>query len=180
MTPYESAVIVAVPAAEAAVGRVRAELDRSAQWGVPAHVTVLYPFVPPKHIDNDVVAVLAAAIGTVPAFDVTFSRVGWFGDGVAWLAPEPDQPFRALTAAVWQRFPDRPPYRGAFDDVVPHLTIGHDAPVTVLRPAADAVAARLPIQARVAAAQLIQGSHEPDSWRTVAELALGQPVATSR
>lgn len=173
MTPYESAVIVAVPAAEAAVGRFRAELDRSALWGVPAHVTVLYPFVPPEHINHDVVAALSAAVGTVPGFDVTFSRVAWFGDDVAWLAPEPDQPFRALTAAVWQRFPDHPPYGGAFDDVVPHLTIGHDAPVPVLRAAADAVAPHLPIRTRVAAVRLIQGSREPDSWRTVAELPLG-------
>ena len=45
--PTESAVIVAVPAAEPAVRAHRQQFDRAAAWGVPAHVTVLYPFVPP-------------------------------------------------------------------------------------------------------------------------------------
>jgi hypothetical protein len=31
--------------AEAVVGDLRARLDRSAGWGVPAHVTLLYPFL---------------------------------------------------------------------------------------------------------------------------------------
>jgi hypothetical protein len=39
--PTESALIVAVPAAEPAVGALRAAYDPAASWGVPAHVTVL-------------------------------------------------------------------------------------------------------------------------------------------
>ena len=42
----ESAVLVPVPEAERAVSRHRARLDGAAARGVPAHVTVLYPFVP--------------------------------------------------------------------------------------------------------------------------------------
>ena len=44
----ESAILVPVPEAGPVVGRLRARLDRSASRGVPAHVTVLYPFVPPE------------------------------------------------------------------------------------------------------------------------------------
>lgn len=41
-----------------------------------------------------------------------------------WLAPEPAEPFRALTELVWHRFPECPPYGGVHPDVVPHLTVG--------------------------------------------------------
>ena len=171
--PTETAVIVPMPEAEDAVGSVRAELDQSAGWGVSPHVTVLYPFLAPERLDDPVLTAVAEAVSTVPAFDVVFPRVEWFGDTVVWLAPEPDHPFRALSHAVWERFPDRPPYGGVYLDLVPHLTIGHDAPVALLRAAADAVRPRLPIRGRVAVAQLIEGSREPASWHTVAEFPLG-------
>ena len=46
----DSAVVIPVPEAEAVVGPHRARLDPFAAWGVPAHVTVLAPFVPPHAI----------------------------------------------------------------------------------------------------------------------------------
>ncbi|MGS2620222.1 2'-5' RNA ligase family protein, partial [Micromonospora sp. LZ34] len=65
------------------------------------------------------------------------------------------------------------PYAGAHADVVPHLTIGHDAPKHVLAHAAEAVAGHLPIRATVDAVRLIAGAPEPDSWRTLREFRLG-------
>ena len=52
----QSAVIVAIPEAEAAVAALRLRLDPAAAWGVPAHVTVLYPFLPPDEIDGRALA----------------------------------------------------------------------------------------------------------------------------
>src|SRR6266704_7013965 len=40
-----------------------------------------------------------------------------------YLAPQPAQPLRALTAAVTETWPQTPPYGGMFDEVVPHLTV---------------------------------------------------------
>ena len=131
--PSESAVIVAVPEAQSVVGSFRTDLDRAALRGVPPHVTVLYPFLPPEQIDAGTRAALAEAVASTEAFDVVLARVGWFGDTVVWLAPEPDGPFRALTQAVHHRFPQCPPYGGVHSDSIPHLTIGHDAPVDHLR-----------------------------------------------
>jgi hypothetical protein len=45
--PIESAIVVRIPETERLVGRFRADLDVAAALGVPAHVTVLAPFVPP-------------------------------------------------------------------------------------------------------------------------------------
>jgi hypothetical protein len=52
----QSALLLAVPAAEAAAGPHRARLDASARDGVPAHITVLYPFLPPAEIGPHVLA----------------------------------------------------------------------------------------------------------------------------
>jgi 2'-5' RNA ligase len=173
MKPTETALIVAVPEVEPAVGPFRATLDRAAAWGVPAHVTVVYPFLAPDRINDDVLAALTQIFEATPRFDATFADVRWFADSVVWLAPEPDDLFRQLTAAVWRRFPEAPPYAGAHADVVPHLTIGHDAPKDVLADAAEAVAVHLPIRAAIESVRLIAGSLEPDSWQTVEEFAFG-------
>ncbi len=173
--PTQSAVVVTVPAAEPAVARHRLELDRSAAWGVPAHVTVLYPFVPPARLDPGVLARLADAVASVPRFDCTFARCAWFGADVLWLAPEPDRGFRDLTSAVASAFPEHPPYEGAFPDVVPHLTVGElrfGSPAR-LRRAEEEVCRRLPLSVEVAAAHLLVGSDRPGSWSVRAALPLG-------
>jgi 2'-5' RNA ligase len=173
MKSTQTALIVAVPEAEDAVGPFRMSLDRAASWGVPAHVTVLYPFLPPVRIDDEVVAAVGEIVRAIPRFSVTLTHVDWFGDTVVWLAPQPPDPFRSLTARVCRRFPETPPYTGAYTDVVPHLTIGHDAPNHELRRAASAVSASLPIHADIDVVRLISGSPEPDSWRTLFEFPLG-------
>jgi 2'-5' RNA ligase superfamily len=171
--PTQTALIVPVPAAEPAVGRWRAELDRAASWGVPAHVTVLYPFLPPQDIDEPVLAELKGIIGSVAAFDVVMERVESFDDVVVWLAPDPDAPFRLLTKAIWQSFPQCPPYAGAHPDPIPHLTIGDGGPVARLHEAADAVRRHLPLYTRVEGVTLLAGSVAPNSWHPVAEFPLG-------
>jgi 2'-5' RNA ligase len=177
MKPTQTALIVPLPEAEEAVGPFRASLDTAAAQGIPAHVTVLYPFLPPEQINDEVLASVSHAVAAVPRFAVTLTHVEWFGDAVVWLAPRPDRPFRTLTAALWQRFPETPPYAGAYTDTVPHLTIGHGASRRLLSEAAEAVSAHLPIRGVVAAVRLISGSPEPDSWHPLAEFRLGQETA---
>ncbi|GAA3047790.1 2'-5' RNA ligase family protein [Pseudonocardia yunnanensis] len=173
MDMSESAVIVPVPEAEPVVGEFRASLDRSAGWGVPAHVTVIYPFLAPDRLGLDELRRLRDAVRSVPRFDVSFPEVRWFADTVVWLAPHPADGFRALIDAVWSAFPECPPYGGAFDTPVPHLTIGDDAALDALSAAGDAVSRRLPVTASVQVAHLFQGSATPGAWRSVAELPLG-------
>lgn len=166
-----SAVVVPVPETEPRVGALRAALDPSAALGMPAHVTIMFPFVPPTRIDDGVVAALRGVFAATPAFEVGFSKTGWFEDAV-WWAPEPAEPFVALTRAVSARF-GLLPYAGEHgDDVVPHLTIGHRAPIERLRAAEAEVAAGPPVRAAVRSAVLMTGTLEPASWTTLAELRL--------
>ncbi|WP_203699687.1 2'-5' RNA ligase family protein [Asanoa iriomotensis] len=173
MQVIETALIVPVPEAEEVVGPYRARFDQAARWGVPAHVTALYPFVPPNDITPDVLDAVRETVAATARFAVEFTEVRWFGEQVVWLAPTPDQPFRALTEALWARFPDQPPYGGAFEDVVPHLTVGHDVATIDLQDAAHAVAARLPLRAEPREVWLMVGAPEPDSWHTAARFAFG-------
>nr|BFE68336.1 2'-5' RNA ligase family protein [Actinoplanes digitatis] len=173
MQPTQTALIVPVPEVELAVSRWRAALDRATSWGIPAHVTVLYPFLAPGDLDDETLAAVGEALASVPRFTVDFTRVRWFGDTVVWLAPTPDAPLRALTTAIWRRFPQAPPYEGAFDDVVPHLTVGHDSPAKAMTEAADAVTRCLPIRAAIDTVRLIAGTQQPGGWRTIREFPLG-------
>jgi len=175
--PTETAVIVAVPQAEPVVGEHRQQLDVAAGWGVPAHVTVLYPFVAPQAISDTLITTLAAVVRSVSAFDVCFVRTRWFGQDVLWLDPEPAQPFRELTAAVWRAFPQHPPYGGAYVDVIPHLTIAErrSADLSTLLAVERAVQSGLPFATRIEKVLLMAGTEAPNSWRLVSELCLDQP-----
>ena len=106
--------------------------DAVAAYGIPAHVTVLYPFVPRAGLTNEVRDAVSAIFGAIPAFDYRFDRVARFDDTTVYLAPKPTDRFVGLTNAVHARWPDHPPYGGMHDVVIPHLTVGDglDAPTT--------------------------------------------------
>ena len=118
----ESALIVPVEAAEPAVEEWRRRHDPSAAHGMPAHVTVLYPFLRPAVLDESIEQELRSLLSTFPGFRFELSRVDRF-PGVLYLAPEPPLPFAELTEMLWRRWPDCPPYGGAYDAIVPHLTV---------------------------------------------------------
>jgi 2'-5' RNA ligase len=175
----KSALLVAVPAAEAAVGSHRARLDPSARDGVPAHLTVLYPFLPPAQIRPNVLAALARLFAGVPRFDFALDRVRWFGESVVWLGPSDETPFRVLTELARTAYPCCPPYGGEHEDTVPHLTIGQLGEPAGLRAAAEAVRPLLPIPAEATEVSLMAGpspgrqSGPPGQWRIVASFPLG-------
>jgi hypothetical protein len=160
---------VVVPEAEPVLGALRRRHDPSARQGVPAHVTVLFPFVPVARIDDALIGRLAALFGSMPQFDYRFDRIERFGDTTVFLAPEPSRPFVAMTEAVVEQWPEYPPFEGAFDEVVPHLTAGDR-----LQPGqADLVTAEtlaalrrhVPLVGRATAVTLI-AEDEDHVWRT--------------
>jgi len=171
--PAESGLVVPVHEATPAVAQWRARLDPAAAHGVPAHVTVLYPFVTPESLDDAHVGRLTALFDDVAAFDFVLRRIGWFADTVVYLAPEPAAPFVALTERVMQEFPGHAPYAGAFDEITPHLTIGDRGSAAELQVAADAVAPALPIRARASEVWLMMGSATARTWRVHTRFALG-------
>jgi 2'-5' RNA ligase len=170
----QSALIVTVPEAEEAVAPHRAQFDEPASYGIPAHVTVLFPFLPPSEVDAHVIGTLAAAICTIPRFTATFESTGWFGTKVLWLAPKPAAAFGALTTVVAGAFPDYLPFGGRHEVVVPHLTVGHAvAAGSELQEAEARVRGHLPIRAHVTEVALWCGTDVPGGWRRMMGFPLG-------
>lgn len=174
----ESVLLVPVPAAELAVGGHRARLNLSARMGVPAHITVLYPFLPLGELTDGAVESVRVLMAGIEAFDFTLDRVGWFGADVVWLGPRDPAPFRSLTEKAFAAFPSCPPYGGQYDDVVPHLTVGNLGGEDALRQAAAEVSGHLPIATRATEVILMGGpdrdqTGRPGQWRTMATFRLG-------
>jgi 2'-5' RNA ligase len=154
----------------ASLERLRRHDDVAANAGAPAHVTLLFPFMPVAELRPPVRRALAEIAASVEPFEVRFATIGRF-PGVLYLEPEPARPFTALTEAIARRFPDYQPYDGAFDEVIPHLTLV-ESPTAPLDQIAVAAGRHLPFTCRVATIEvLVEG---PDArWRSHWRIALG-------
>ncbi|CAN7762403.1 2'-5' RNA ligase family protein [Variovorax sp. LjRoot178] len=119
-----SAFAVKVPSAEPLVGDLRQRFDATAKLGVPAHITLLVPFMDPQHITPAVLDQVQNALARVAAFSFSLVKVARFPT-TTYLAPEPSEPFVAMTMALVEVFPDFLPYGGEHQRVVPHLTVAH-------------------------------------------------------
>ena len=131
MTRYEwsapgaTALVVPVRAADPLIGDLRRAHTPSGRDGMPAHATLLAPFIHSSRLDSLDRRRLSDAVGRFPAFDLRLSSFGLFEHiGCLWLAPHPHRPFVELTRALLDIYPevDYPP-EGA-DEIVPHVTIG--------------------------------------------------------
>lgn len=177
--PVESAIIIKVPEAEHVVGSHRRRLDPSAEWGMPAHVTLLYPFLHPSAIDADTLRRLVEVVAQHREFAVQFVRTDWFGEAVLWLSPEPDLSFRRLTNALAATFPETPPYGGAILDPTPHLTVADGASFQDMRSAESVLVKQLPLRASFSSVSVMVGAPKTNSWVTIAEIPLSKKSTTS-
>lgn len=165
-----TALIIEVPHSEPLVYEWRLEYD-NAGLGVPAHVTLLFPFVPVEHFDDILVNELRRLFSGQRAFEFSLPRVDRFPE-VAWLAPEPAEPFRALTELIFDRYPKYAPYEGIHAEVIPHLTVAigdsdlQDEVEAALTP-------HLPIDAEAREVTLLV-EDESGQWRPGERFALGR------
>lgn len=168
--------MVAVTQQIEALTAIRTSCDPSATSGEPAHVTVLYPFVPLARVDDELTDRLRSIASGVSPFDVVFDRVAAFADETFYLAPADPTPFLLLTERFSRAYPSYPPYGGRFNDVVPHLTVAQGEPTDALRSALRTLEGRLPIHVRVETLDLaVSGDGLP--WRRLAALPLNGGVA---
>jgi len=171
--PEQTALIVSLAATESLVGAWRQRHDSSAAHGVPAHVTVLYPFIERGRLDDRTIVQLHRLVARHPQFDVSFPRCKRF-PGVLYLEPEPAAPFRDLTAQVVESWPAYPPYGGAYERVVPHLTIAEGVDEATMDRIEAAVSGGLPITTRVTEAVLL--TFQRSRWQPLLSL----PLAAAR
>jgi 2'-5' RNA ligase superfamily len=166
----QTVLLAPVEQAEPVVGRWRAEFDETAAEGVPAHIPILFPFVDRDELDDRVLAAVTDVIGRHRAIDFRLSEVRRFPDGNVYLPPDPAAPFRRLTEAIWQQWPDHPPYEGRFDEIVPHLTVAIEPPDERASEIERSLRAALPISAHTGRVELL--AYEPGQWRKLADFDL--------
>jgi 2'-5' RNA ligase len=169
----QTAVIVPVPEAEAVLDEWRKRAsDPASAPKLPAHVTLVVPFVPTAGLDAALLDDLRDVAAAATPFEFELRETRRF-PMTLYLAPDPPEPFVRLTEAIATRYPQHPPYSGAFDSIVPHLTVAEGAQPILA--AAEAVARPLlPIQCAARELHLLEelepGWHR---WRTAARIPLG-------
>jgi 2'-5' RNA ligase len=176
MPGLESTLAILVPEAEGLVRSFRDRYDPAAKAGMPAHITLLYPFKSPNEIDGAVLDTLRHCFSCFAPFEFSLATINRFLDETLYLAPEPDDPFRQLTLAIWERYPETPPYGGRYSTVVPHLTaarlVGEEGFDEVAREFEQASHGRLPIQAQAAEVALMDA--RSGRWEISTVFKLGQ------
>src|SRR5437899_2601928 len=115
---------------EPIVSPLRLQCDKSAALGVPAHITLLFPFYPPQKAESQL-GNLAEFFNSVPSFEFSFVEVRRF-PRAAYLHPDQTKRFIGIINRLVQKWPDCKPYGGAFSDIVPHLTVADQVDVDVL------------------------------------------------
>jgi len=161
-----------VPAPEVA-SDLREAVGGTLPAGLPPHVTLVSPFRRSRAIDRRCVQTLAEIFTDTGPFWYRLSRLGRFPD-VLYLAPEPASRFEDLIVRLWRVFPECPPYGGAFDQIVPHLTVWSGPEPRGL---ADRVAAALPLTCRADEAWLMApGSGR--GWQTKLRFSFGSTLGT--
>jgi 2'-5' RNA ligase len=176
MSQSESALVVLVPEAEAVAKPFRDRYDPSAAAGMPAHITLLFPFKAPNDVDDITLGSLRDCFARFEPIRFSLGIIKRFPTEVLYLAPEPDAPFRELTRAIWKLFPERPPYGGKWPDIIPHLSLAWLADEVLLTGAADdfarASAGKLPIAAIASEVALMD--NRSGRWKVEAAFSLGR------
>jgi 2'-5' RNA ligase len=139
----ESALIVPIPEVERIVGQLRVQYDPAARLGVPAHITLLYPFRPAETAINEI-NTLRTVCAPIEAFAFAFTDIRRF-PATAYLHPDRSQTFVEMTKTILNQWPDCQPYGGAFTDVVPHLTVADKVGRETLEEVEKALRPQLPI-----------------------------------
>jgi hypothetical protein len=167
----ETAIVVVVPEAEPAVGGLYRRHTRSGREGMPPHVTLLIPFADSESLPLDEVRAVLRGFEPFEFRLVEPRRFEPPSGPILWLAPEPAAPFVALTEALVDAFPDFRPYDGAFDDIVPHLSVAVGRDARLLDEIERELAPALPITATADAATIVERVDR--RWELHTSIALG-------
>jgi 2'-5' RNA ligase len=170
--PSERSALIIRARLPAGLERLRRRGVQDAAAGVPAHLTLLYPFMAPEHLDRRVRDRIAAACATHEAFDYVLAGQARWPDTV-YVAVEPVAPLVGLQDTLARAFPEFPIYgTDASFEFVPHVTIAEGRAVDDAATRTDPAWRALPRPARATAVEAIARAGE-GRWRTVWRIPLG-------
>jgi 2'-5' RNA ligase len=169
----ESAVIVRV-SLPAALDRLRRQCVRDARLGVPAHVTLLYPFLEPTALKGRIRRTIASIAAAHPSFQFELSGPREWPDTV-YAAVHPEDRFLAIHRELAAAFPDYPIYSRPGFELIPHVTIAESEHVGNAAPLGHPAWSTLPAKGSVDGLEVI-AEGEDGRWRT----RLTVPLAVRR
>lgn len=169
----DTALVFLVPETEPVVRSWRVAHDPSAAEGMPAHVTVLYPFIAEDVLDEHTLNEVATLCGEWRPIAADFVEFGRF-PSVLWLKPE-STPCLELITQVRDRWPECLPYGRSDLEVIPHLTITDGADEHTVAQARADIAQHLPMRTVISAISLM--AFDGDRWSCRHDFPLGGELA---
>ena len=122
LRPSEASALIIGVSLPTGLEALRQRHVADAASGLPAHVTMAYPFARPDSIDDDVLALVGEVVGRHAPWTMRLVE-GRRWPSTVYVAVEPEAPAIALQADLAAAFPSLPIYGGAIDVFVPHVTI---------------------------------------------------------
>jgi 2'-5' RNA ligase len=160
----------------ASLERIRRRHVFSATLGVPAHATLLHPFIEPEELRPAVRRRLREVAADHRPFDYRLDRMAEWPDAI-YVAVDPVEPFVRLQRDLQAAFPDWPIYgAGADFEFEPHITVADGAGKLEPGIRDDPAWRALPLAARAEAIDVI--ATRPDGrWRLIWRIPLGPSPA---
>jgi hypothetical protein len=128
---------------EPIVAPLRWQYDKSARLGVPAHVTLLYPFSL-LHVAEGKLEDLAELFRSIPAFTFSYVEVRCI-PRTAYLYPDQPERFTIIIHKL-ETWSGCRLYCGAFPDVIPHLTVADEVDTQTLHLVQTSISSQLPVK----------------------------------
>lgn len=169
--PNETAIVLLIPEVGPNIESIRMAHDPSAALDVPAHMTLLYPWVAAPAQAADLER-LSAVVATFAPYQLAFRSLGAF-ERTLYLAPDDRGETAQLARAIFEAFPDHPPYGGAVREFIPHLTVADNiADLDALRRECEpTLVGALPIETTVRAVTVL-ASDADGQWHEAHTLSL--------
>ena len=161
LVPSEATALIVRVALPHRLEALRMRSVPDAVEGLPAHVTLAYPFAEPAAIDDALLALVAEVVARHASWTLRLvERRRW--PDVVYAGLEHEAPAVALQAELAETFPSLPIYGGTIDVFVPHVTIAEGQAVNDPAVDADPGWDDLPVSLAVDEVELIVRSD--DRW----------------
>jgi len=120
-----SGIVVLLPELSGRLGPVCDRFNR----GRPPHLSLLTPWVAPASLTEADLDAVAQLVKEFDRFELSFDRIDEFPGSppILHLSPADSPELAALIEDITTVWPDYPPYGGAFDPVLDHLTLATTA-----------------------------------------------------
>lgn len=174
MRTTETALVIMVPEVEELVRPFRHLYDPSAADGMPAHISLVYPFLNIEEMSAIKLTSLTRIFREHEPFGFSLTKTARF-PGVLYLEPEPSRAFKSMILEICEYAPQTLPYGGKHTDLIPHLTIAHIEDEAELDQVAGdfekQIAPKLPVHSMVSEVLLMENC--TGSWKKYASFTMG-------